>query len=262
MNACPSTCSSGPQNRIGIRLDPACASISSNPADFARVGSSTSEPGSSPSVTLTPCTSRSDRTTSTSRISGTSRSVDGVSPRSEATIAFVARFFAPFTSTCPRSGWPPRISRTSPLAGVFCASVPATSVIPVDPHFDTATSRARVSGRPLSSRNRKGPRPPRLSAGLELRDLVLMPEREPDIVEAFEEPPPSVIVDLERSRIVAKSHGARHEIDRDLDARVRADRGPEILEDLLGDDAGDQPCFPALPRKMSANRGDSTTWKP
>ena len=28
MNASPSRCSSGPQNRIGIRLDPACASMS------------------------------------------------------------------------------------------------------------------------------------------------------------------------------------------------------------------------------------------
>ena len=41
------------------------------------------------------------------------------------------------------------------------------------------------------------PRPPRLSAGLELRDLVLVAQGEPDVVEPFEKPPPSVIVDVE-----------------------------------------------------------------
>src|SRR5690606_33208943 len=37
--------------------------------------------------------------------------------------------------------------------------------------------------------------PPRFAAGLELRDLVFVAQGEPDVIEPFEEPPPSVIVD-------------------------------------------------------------------
>ena len=41
MNAWPSRCSSGPQNRIGIRLEPACTLISSTLARSTLVGSRT-----------------------------------------------------------------------------------------------------------------------------------------------------------------------------------------------------------------------------
>src|SRR5690606_31986068 len=98
----------------------------------------------------------------------------------------------------------------------------------------------RISGRLLSSRNRKGPWPPRLATGLELRDLVLMAQGEPDVIEPFEEPPPSVIVDLERGREVADRGGSRHEVDRHLDAGVRVDLGPDALEHVLRDDARDE----------------------
>ncbi len=57
MNAWPRRCSNGPQNRIGIRLDPACTLISSTLPRSTLVGSSTSSPGSSPSVTRTPWSS-------------------------------------------------------------------------------------------------------------------------------------------------------------------------------------------------------------
>ena len=114
MSASPSRCRSGPQKRIGMRDAPACASISSKWADTAPLGSRCSVPSSSPSTTRTPCTSRSERTTCTSLMSGTSRSTLVVSPRRAATIALVARFFAPLTSTRPVSGRPPRIARVSP----------------------------------------------------------------------------------------------------------------------------------------------------
>ncbi len=115
MSASPSRCSSGPQKRIGMRDAPACASISSKWADTAplRVEDAACRPLRRPRP-RTPCTSSSERTTCTSLMSGTSRSTLVVSPRSAATIALVARFFAPLTSTRPVSGRPPRIARVSP----------------------------------------------------------------------------------------------------------------------------------------------------
>ena len=56
----------------------------------------------------------------------------------------------------------------------------------------------RAGGGP-GLRNGERPRPPRLAASLELRDLVFVAQREPDVVEPFEKPPPSVIVDVERN---------------------------------------------------------------
>lgn len=114
MNASPSLCSSGPQNRIGMRLEPACASISAKCADSTRDGSRMSSPRAG-SVMRTPCTSSSPRTTLTSEMSGTSRRIDGVSPSSDATMALVARFFAPRTSMRPTSGLPPRMTISSDL---------------------------------------------------------------------------------------------------------------------------------------------------
>ena len=52
MNAWPSRCSSGPQNRIGIRLEPACTLISSTLARSTLDGSKISSPSAAPSVTL------------------------------------------------------------------------------------------------------------------------------------------------------------------------------------------------------------------
>ena len=44
-----------------------------------------------------------------------------------------------------------------------------------------------------------------LPRGLELGDLRFVAQGEADVVEAFEEPPPSVIIDLERNREVTDS---------------------------------------------------------
>ena len=117
INAWPSRCRSGPQKRIGMRDAPACASISSMWADTAPDGSRRSTPSPSSSI-VTPCTSSSERTTCTSLMSGTSRSTLSVSPSRAATIALVARFFAPLTSTRPTRGRPPRIASTWPVRSV------------------------------------------------------------------------------------------------------------------------------------------------
>src|SRR5690606_28823642 len=50
-----------------------------------------------------------------------------------------------------------------------------------------------MSADPVSA-NRERTWPPRLAAGLELRDLVFVAQCEPDVIEPFEEPPSSVIV--------------------------------------------------------------------
>ena len=132
MNAWPSRCRSGPQKRIGMRDAPAWASISSMCAETAPLGSSRSTPSPSSSI-VTPCTSSSERTTFTSLMSGTSRSTLSVSPRRAATIALVARFFAPFTSTRPTRGRPPRIASTWPVRSV-----------PSPPGCDAAEALRRV----------------------------------------------------------------------------------------------------------------------
>src|SRR3954454_7648857 len=113
MNASPRRCSSGPQNRIGIRLEPACASMSATWALSTFVGSRTSSPSSGPPVTCTPCSSSRPETIRTSAISGTPRSRLTPSPSSEATIALETRFLAPRTVTSPCSGVPPWTVNTS-----------------------------------------------------------------------------------------------------------------------------------------------------
>ncbi len=116
MNASPSWCSSGPQNRIGMRLEPAWASISAKCALRTLPASSSSSPGSSPDETRTPWISSSPRTTFTSLMSGTSRSTLTPSDSSAATIALVTRFLAPRTSTSPKSGTPPSIVKASKVS--------------------------------------------------------------------------------------------------------------------------------------------------
>ncbi len=117
MNASPRRCSSGPQNRIGIRLEPACASMSATWAmlDVAGVEHqlAVAELLAPP---VTPCSSSRPVTTATSRISGTLRSRLGLSPSSAATIALETKFFAPRTVMVPRSGVPPWTVRTSCMA--------------------------------------------------------------------------------------------------------------------------------------------------
>ncbi len=113
MKAWPSRCSRGPQKRIGMREEPAWASMSATFALSTCEGSSTSSPGSSPGRTVTPCSCSSPRTTRTSRMSGTLRSRLGPLPSSAATMAFGTRFFAPRTRISPSSGVPPWTSSTS-----------------------------------------------------------------------------------------------------------------------------------------------------
>ena len=87
---------------------------------------------------VTPCTSSSDRTTCTSLMSGTSRSTLVVSPSSAATIAFVARFFAPLTSTRPRERPCRRGSRGS--LRTIPVSLPSVSAVTLRSDFIRWTS--------------------------------------------------------------------------------------------------------------------------
>lgn len=121
MKAWPRRCSSGPQNRIGMRDDPAWASMSATFADSTCEGSRISSPGSSPGRTVTPWSWRSPRTTRTSRMSGTLRRRLGPLPSSAATMAFGTRFLAPRTRISPSSGVPPWTSRTSSVPVMYLA---------------------------------------------------------------------------------------------------------------------------------------------
>src|SRR5690606_40511269 len=131
-----------------------------------------------------------------------------LSPRREATIALVARFFAPFTSTRPRSGLPPRIASTEPAGtGTWWTSASRSGVV----IRASSTQDRRGGGRESLIQSRRVPQglvtpgpprvpssadgecagPPRLAAGLELRDLVFVAQCEPDVIEPLEEPAPS-----------------------------------------------------------------------
>ncbi len=181
----------------------------------------------------------------TSLMFGTSFSTLGVSPSSAATIALVTRFLAPCSSMRPRSGLPPLIVMRSTFRP-DCRSV-VLGVLPECVHRlpDSAGSRmGRVFG------------PPSLSLCLELGDRLLVPQGEPDVVEPFEKPPTSVVVDVER-------HGERRRR-----SPFAATRSTVTRYSRLGlDDAprgarrprrrpapASRPCLPELPRKMSPNR--------
>ena len=218
-------------------------------------------------------------------MSGTSRSTLFVSPSRAATIALVARFFAPLTSTRPLSGRPPRIASVSPdnfSPAFVCVSsfdrAPSPRSVFIRWNLTCVFEGTAVSGPPgacatpgecpslrnrLSLGNRQGPRPPRLAASLELRDLVFVAQSEPDVVEPFEKPPPSVIIDLERHLDVTDggdrgARGRRSSLmpgSASIAAQMRSRSSSEMTP-------VSRPCLPELPRKMSANFGLSTTLKP
>jgi hypothetical protein len=76
---------------------------------------------------------------------------------------------------------------------------------------------------------------------LELIDLINMPQRQPDVVQAFHQPPPGVVVNLEFG---VKSIGGdlpADEVDGDGCGGVLLDEVPELLDDLLIDDSDQQP---------------------
>src|SRR3546814_8346510 len=89
---------------------------------------------------------------------------------------------------------------------------------------------------------RDGQRPRRrsLAAFLELRDLVGVAQGEPDVVEALEKPPPSVVVDVEGNPEVAQPRLARLQVDRHRDSRLGVDGGPDTGEVVLADHSGQQ----------------------
>src|SRR4051812_13140598 len=233
MNASPSWCSSGPQNRIGIRLDPACASMSAMWAVTTFVGSRIRSPGSVPSVTLTPCTSRRPRTTRTSLMPGTPRRRLEVSPSRDATIAFVTRFFAPRTSMRPRSGTPPSMvmrSKVRPTRSpAFWASV-------------TREFTGSLLLRALAAlgADGEGRGSPALPAALEFGDSRFVAQGEGDVVQTLEQPPSGVVVDVERHDDLTDGDLRGNQIDGSRYSRSGIDCGPEFLQIVLGDDTGDQ----------------------
>ena len=144
MSASPSACSSGPQNRIGIRLEPASASICAKCARSTFFGSSTRTP-SSGLVTATPYASSIFVTIEISEICGTSCRMLGVLPRSAATIAFVARFLAPRTCTVPVSGLPPRMTMPSAFRPTRSAAIAASFASPSFTESSTTREPATVT---------------------------------------------------------------------------------------------------------------------
>ena len=187
MNAWPSRCSSGPQKRIGMRDAPACASISSMCADTAPLGV---EVQRAVLAVLDVHAVHLEERAHDLHVAdvGTSRRMLVVSPRRAATIALVARFFAPLTSTRPVSGRPPRIARVSPDSSLSPDFGSAESLRSVFIRWDLTLVRGRggadgLRGATAWLADGKRPRSPRLAAGLELRDLVFVAQREPDVVE-------------------------------------------------------------------------------
>src|SRR3954451_16053613 len=72
----------------------------------------------------------------------------------------------------------------------------------------------------LSSEGRRLPRRP---AGLVGRDVLLVRQRDADVVESFEEPPPGVVVDLEGSGEGTGLDGPLAQVDDDLGGRLVLD---------------------------------------
>ena len=75
---------------------------------------------------------------------------------------------------------------------------------------------------------------------LELGDRLLVPQGEPDVVEPFEKPPPSVVVDVERHGERTDAHRTLNQIDGDGYSRVGLDLFPEPLDVLVGDLRGEE----------------------
>src|ERR1044071_6031174 len=75
--------------------------------------------------------------------------------------------------------------------------------------------------------------------GLERRDVGLVPEGDPDVVEALQQPPAGVVVDVEgvldRVDALARPDGPRLEVDGDRATGVVVEEVPELLDDLLVD---------------------------
>src|SRR3954449_4279386 len=71
-------------------------------------------------------------------------------------------------------------------------------------------------------------------------DLVLVGQGDADVVQAVQQPVARVVVDLERCRDVAGRDRLVFQVDRDLGARVALDRGPQLLDDVLGHQGGEQ----------------------
>jgi len=59
---------------------------------------------------------------------------------------------------------------------------------------------------------------------LEFVDIVDMTQREPDVIETLHEPPPRVVVDLERQDNISVANLSGDQIDGDLRLRIGLDR--------------------------------------
>ena len=113
MNASPKRCTSGPENRIGMRDEPDSVSTSATSASCTREASMATMPFAPSTSTSTPCRRSKSDTTCTSRISGTFFSTDLPGASNAATIALLTKFFAPRTLIVPFKGLPPSTCNTS-----------------------------------------------------------------------------------------------------------------------------------------------------
>src|SRR5450830_1090872 len=274
MNASPSRCSSGPQNRIGMRLAPACASMSATWALSTSVGSSAMTPAASSEVTRTPCSSRSSRTTATSRIRGTLCSSIGPSPSSDATIALETKFLAPRTVISPCRGAPPWICMTSRMGpSSLTDGVRVTRSAPAGRRGlgsrVRATTYREPSGHDWSGcldrhigqvLGRKGAWPPRCPVGLELGDLVGVLQGQADVVEALHQAPAGVVVHLQRHDDVDAAHLLGRQVDGHLGARRRLEDLPDQLDVLLGELGGQKPLLAGVAAEdVGEPRGEHRT---
>ena len=153
MNASPSRCSSGPENRIGMRDEPESVSTSATSASCTFFASIVTMPSSPFTSTFTPCRRSRSETTCTSRISGTFLSTDVPGASRAATMALLTKFFAPRTLIVPLSGLPPTTCSTS---SVFSTSTSFKLFQAHDSRFLNASnsSRARFISAPPRYRPR------------------------------------------------------------------------------------------------------------
>ena len=73
--------------------------------------------------------------------------------------------------------------------------------------------------------NWKSTGPPAFAGGLEFCDQRFVAQGEPDVVKTFEQPPPSVIVNLERKLKITDGDSSLNQIDGRFYSRVRIDGG-------------------------------------
>ena len=213
MSASPRRCRSGPQKRIGMRDAPACASISSKCADTAPDGIEDQRPGLV--AVLDAYAVDLEERPHDLHVADV-----GDIPQHARRVAQQRRHHRLRGEVLraldlDATGQRPAAADREGLSGHFlllCLGVGRNAEKRLHPVVLTCVVRG-VAGRITRPswgddpglRDRERPRPPCLAASLELRDPIRIAQREPDVIEPLEKPPPSVIIDVERHREASPS---------------------------------------------------------